>query len=377
MSNSRSARRGGESLVEESNLDDDVDEDDEGDDADDEGGAKRRSGEQVARKYSLAASAKQDGDAHRKPRPISTLSGDRLTQQAATLHRLLTEQDASAATDDVLINIIAPKSFEEAESLSAHYLEKYKTSLATSLMPAGLTEVATGWWFRKALATLTLGRIELTAVSLEEAMKGIGCDENTIVEIILETPFEDLPQLQSTYAALYHKDLVKTLTSELRAPLRPLLLPRFSTATPSDPSDAATLAALLASLDENTNPSAALAVFCATRETSHLRELFAHPAVAPAAAAAAAHLPDSYRSALLTPHCHAARLFLDAMKGAGHHHGKLVRLVARWGRDVEGVRAVKRAYREIDGTDGETLYERIRSEAKGAYQRCLLEVVQP
>ncbi|KAI8838948.1 hypothetical protein BC829DRAFT_447287 [Chytridium lagenaria] len=150
------------------------------------------------------------------------------------------------------------------------------------------------------------------AICLEEAMKGIGCDEDALIEILVGRSNAEVEGIKTAYKARYEKDLEKIVSSET------------------------TFISILTD-----------------RSDAHLRKMFTAYKLKykdSMEEVVKKEFKGDMEKALLgivrsienRPR-HVASLFEKAMKGVGHNHSKLIRLVVRH-RNPDVMRQIKMEY---------------------------------
>ena len=64
-------------------------------------------------------------------------------------------------------------------------------------------------------SNLNLQQVDNDCTTLRQAMKGLGTDENTIINVLTQRNNEQRYMMRQRYQALFQKDLIKELKSEL------------------------------------------------------------------------------------------------------------------------------------------------------------------
>ena len=124
-----------------------------------------------------------------------------------------------AGTDeDTIINIICQRTNMERQQIKQYYISAYGRDLITDLKK----ELSGN--FENVVVALFQTPSEFDASSLYHAMKGIGTDEGTLIEIIGTRPSFQLSQIKQSFRQMYNKDLVKWVESETSGGLRKLLV---------------------------------------------------------------------------------------------------------------------------------------------------------
>lgn len=117
--------------------------------------------------------------------------------------------------EDAIINILGRRTSAQRLEIVEGYKRKYDRELAHDL------DGDLSGHFRDCAILLTESPIYLMAKSLYYAMKGVGTNENTIIEIIVGCSNEELIKLKQTYVYVLRdkgiKDPKRTLESDIRS----------------------------------------------------------------------------------------------------------------------------------------------------------------
>jgi hypothetical protein len=120
--------------------------------------------------------------------------------------------------EQTLIAVLGSKSPETRTLISMRYQELYKKPLKD------LVKSETSGDFGRLLRMLSTPLHETEASLLREATKGMGTNENQIVQIISGRTNEEMDILKKTYFRLFNKDLAVTLSSELSGDFRKVIM---------------------------------------------------------------------------------------------------------------------------------------------------------
>ncbi|KAJ3101628.1 Annexin A4 [Phlyctochytrium planicorne] len=240
---------------------------------------------------------------------------------------------------------------------------------------------------KKVLIGLVMNPLDYDAFCIEEAVKGVGCDEDALIEILVGRTNADIEGIKQAYKARFNKDLKDVLASELHGNLKRL----FKIIIQGERDESQRTLDIEADVEElykagegrlGTDELAFIQILTGRTET-HLRKLFfeykmKHKKCLEDVVKKEFHgdleraLLAIVRSTDNKPHFIATQ-FEKSMKGLGHNHSKLIRLVVR-NRHPEVMRQIKMEYL-VEYT--KSLHERIKEETTGLYQKCLLEIVLP
>ena len=119
--------------------------------------------------------------------------------------------------EDTIINIICNRNNMERQQIKQYYISAYGRDLINDLKK----ELSGN--FESAVVALFQTPAEFDASSLYHAMKGIGTDEGTLIEIIGTRSSYQLEQIKQAFRIMYNKDLIKWIESETSGGLRKLL----------------------------------------------------------------------------------------------------------------------------------------------------------
>ena len=137
------------------------------------------------------------------------------------------EQDADAlrkamkglGTDEAtIINIIANRTNAQRQKIKLAYKSAYGRDLIADLK----SELHGN--FEDATVALFDTPIEYDVNQLKKAMKGLGTDEDSLIEIIASRPNWMLKQIKEEYKKKYGKELEKDIISETSGDLKRLLV---------------------------------------------------------------------------------------------------------------------------------------------------------
>ena len=119
---------------------------------------------------------------------------------------------------DVLINYVLSKTKRERYEIRNAYKSVFGKELLEEI------NHALNGNFRKAVIDLFRPPQERDAFYLYKSMKGVGTDEETLIEIICSRPNVDLIKIKEEYKRLYNEELEKKVTSDTSGDLRKILI---------------------------------------------------------------------------------------------------------------------------------------------------------
>ena len=139
----------------------------------------------------------------------------RVDDDAAALRKAM----KGLGTDEkAIINIIANRTNRERLAM----IESFKRQFNRDLLKDLKSELSGK--FEDATLALFKDPIEYDCYSLNKAMKGVGTNEDTLIEILATRPNYYINQIKDKYKLLYGKELVNELSSELSGGLKKVML---------------------------------------------------------------------------------------------------------------------------------------------------------
>ena len=284
-------------------------------------------------------------------------------------------------TDEVtLIRVTMSKSKRERQNLKL----AYKTCFGRDLMEDLSKELSGN--FKDTMLALYEDPIEYDAKCLYKAMKGLGTDEDTLIEIICSRPSWILKEVKAAFLKLYKKELEKWVESETSGDFRRILI-----------------SLIQCNRSENTHPNEeqmkqeAHQLYNAGEgkwgtDESFFNKIFAMKSPAELFSinqwytkltggktlrkAVEKEFSGDIKKALLTildaiicPSEYFARRVNKAVKGLGTNNSMLIRvLVSREEIDIPEMRV---QYKAVIGKD---MVEDIKDDTSGNYQRVLMQI---
>ena len=117
-----------------------------------------------------------------------------------------------------LIQIVAHRSNKQRQEIKKEYFNKYQKVLTDDLK----SELS--GHFEEAVISLFSTPIEFDCDQLYNAMKGIGTNEDTLIEILSSRNNEQIKQIKDIYFQKYNKNLEKDIYKDTSGPFRKVLL---------------------------------------------------------------------------------------------------------------------------------------------------------
>ena len=118
---------------------------------------------------------------------------------------------------NTLIHIIAHRSNEQRQEIKKQYYEQNQKNLMDDLKK----ELSGN--FQDAAIALFYTPIDYDCYQLYKAMKGLGTNEDTLIEIISTRSNERINQIKQRYYELYKKDLIKDIENDTSGFFRQIL----------------------------------------------------------------------------------------------------------------------------------------------------------
>ncbi|KAJ1547762.1 Annexin A7 [Nowakowskiella sp. JEL0078] len=285
--------------------------------------------------------------------------------------------------ESALIDVLANRTPDQAAQISVAYTNLYRKSLRDEL------HSETSGKFRDVIIALTYSLAEYDARCLKDAMKGVGTNEKTLIEILVGRTTSELDLIKRSYKVIFHNDLEKEVKSETSGYFEKILVAILS--GQRDEANNMNPVVIAKDIDDlykagekrlGTNEDKFISIFT-KRSEPHLREVFrgyeAQRKKTMEQVVMDEFSGDIERCLLAIVKCvrdrpaFIAELFYESMVGLGTDDGKLIRLTVR-NRDPRIMSQVKAAYyaRRL-----KTLYKVVESETSGDYRKTLLACVKP
>ena len=240
--------------------------------------------------------------------------------------------------------------------------------------------------FEDAILALFTDPIEYDADELRKAMKGIGTNEDTLIEIISSRPPAVLKRIKDKFNEKYKRDLEKDVKSETSGTLRKLLIALLqcsrSTNTKPNLEQCKAIAEEIYKAGEakmGTDESVFNKYFCSLSpvELAHVarayHQLTGHTILQAIDKEFSGDSKKALRTivyATLSPSEYFATRVHDAVKGLGTKDHLLIRvLVSRSEIDTPHI---KQYYKQLSGKD---MYEDVKNDISGDYRNLMLGII--
>ena len=126
--------------------------------------------------------------------------------------------------EDKIINIICKRTYEERQKIKEAYNKKYNNDIIEDLknvLHGDFEDVVTGLFYTS---------IDYDCLQLRKAVKGLGTDEDTLIEILCTRPYNIIEQIKKRYSELYPgRDLIKDIEDDTSGHFKNLLVALLST----------------------------------------------------------------------------------------------------------------------------------------------------
>ena len=240
--------------------------------------------------------------------------------------------------------------------------------------------------FEDAMIALFTDPIEYDADELRKAMKGIGTNEDTLIEIIASRPPNILRQIIAKFNEKYKRDLEKDVKSETSGTLRKLLIALLqcsrSTNTMPNPEQCKAIAEEIYKAGEakmGTDESVFNKYFCTLSpvELAHVsreyHKLTGHTILQEIDKEFSGDSKKILRTivyATLSPSEYFATRVHDAVKGLGTKDHLLIRVIVS--RSEIDMPQIKQYYKQLFGKD---MYEDVKNDISGDYRTLMLGII--
>ena len=240
--------------------------------------------------------------------------------------------------------------------------------------------------FEDAMIALFTDPIEYDADELRKAMKGLGTNEDTLIEIICSRPAPILSQIKAKFNQKFKRDLEADVKSETSGTLKKLLIAllqcKRSTNTMPNPAQCAAIAEEIHKAGEaklGTDESVFNKYFCSLSPhelaavSREYHKLTGHTILQAIDKEFSGDSKKTLRTivyATLSPSEYFATRVHDAVKGLGTKDHLLIRVIVS--RSEIDLPQIKQYYRQLFGKD---LYEDVKNDISGDYRTLLLGII--
>ena len=138
-----------------------------------------------------------------------------INQDAADLHKAM----KGLGTDEAaIIKIIANRTNQQRQLIKNSFNKQFNRDLIKDLK----SELSGK--FEDTVLALFMDPLEYDSRTLKDAMKGLGTDEDTLIEILCTRPYWYIQQLHKKYREIFGKELVSDIMNDLGGDLRKVIL---------------------------------------------------------------------------------------------------------------------------------------------------------
>lgn len=285
-----------------------------------------------------------------------------------------------AGTDeDAIIKIVANRNNTQRQQLKQYYQQKFSRDLVFDLK-----EDLSGK-FEDAIVALFDDPYVYDAKSLYKAMKGIGTDEDTCIEILCTRPNWYIKNIITAYTNLYQRDLIKDVKSDFHGNLEKLLVAilncsRSENAKPNQQTIEQYAQQLIKGGIKRLGTDEKLFIDiltkCSTQELQLLSQVYEKQAGESLLKSIDKEFSGNLKKTLKTiiyantiPSEYFASRVHEAVKGAGTKDKLLMRILIT--RDEVDMPQIKECYKKLYGKD---LVQVIKNDTTGDYKKLLVEL---
>ena len=240
--------------------------------------------------------------------------------------------------------------------------------------------------FEDSMIALFTDPIEYDADELRKAMKGLGTNEDTLIEIIASRPPQVIQAIKAKFNEKYKRDLEADVKSETSGTLRKLLIALLqcgrSVNTNPNPSQCAQIADEIYKAGEaklGTDESVFNKYFCTLSPhelalvSKEYHKLTGHTILQAIDKEFSGDAKKTLRTivyATLSPSEYFATRVHDAVKGLGTKDHLLIRVIVS--RSEIDMPQIKQYYKQLFGKD---MYEDVKNDISGDYRTLLLGII--
>ena len=240
--------------------------------------------------------------------------------------------------------------------------------------------------FEDSMIALFTDPIEYDADELRKAMKGLGTNEDTLIEIIASRPPQVIQAIKAKFNEKYKRDLEADVKSETSGTLRKLLIALLqcgrSVNTNPNPSQCAQIADEIYKAGEaklGTDESVFNKYFCTLSPhelalvSKEYHKLTGHNILQAIDKEFSGDAKKTLRTivyATLSPSEYFATRVHDAVKGLGTKDHLLIRVIVS--RSEIDIPQIKQYYKQLFGKD---MYEDVKNDISGDYRTLLLGII--
>ena len=278
-----------------------------------------------------------------------------------------------------LINIVAHRSNSQRQVILNEYYEYFKKNLLDELK----SELSGN--FKETVISLFYTPVDFDCYHLDKAMKRLGTNEDTLIEILASRSNERIKEIKKRYKEIYNRDLVKDVEKDTSGTFRKILKRLLDGDRPNNYAN-----------EQECNESAQRLYTAALNKKESLNDTFIYMFTEKSREEIALIAKIYYKwysqtlfelieslfsgdfkrilkaiiYSLLSPSEYFAYRIHKAVKGIGTKDTILIRVLVS--RDEIDIERIKRYYRQLYD---KSLYDTVKNETSGDYQKILLELI--
>jgi hypothetical protein len=285
-----------------------------------------------------------------------------------------------AGTDeDTIIKILANRNNTQRQQLKAYYQQKFNRDLVFDL------KSDLSGKFKDAVVGLFDDPYIYDAKALHQAMKGLGTDEDTCIEILCTRPNWYIKNIIQAYANLYGCDLIKDVKGDFSGNLEKLLVAllncsRSENAQPNQQTIEQYAQQLIKGGIKRLGTDEKLFIDiltkCSTQELQLLAQVYEKQAGESLLKSIDKEFSGNLKKTLktiiyanTTPSEYFASRVHEAVKGAGTKDKLLMRILIT--RDEVDMPQIKECYKKLYGKD---MVQAVKDDTTGDYKKILVEL---
>ena len=285
-----------------------------------------------------------------------------------------------AGTDeDTIIKILANRNNTQRQQLKAYYQKKFNRDLVFDL------KSDLSGKFKDAVVGLFDDPYIYDAKALHQAMKGLGTDEDTCIEILCTRPNWYIKNIIQAYANLYGCDLIKDVKGDFSGNLEKLLVAllncsRSENAQPNQQTIEQYAQQLIKGGIKRLGTDEKLFIDiltkCSTQELQLLAQVYEKQAGESLLKSIDKEFSGNLKKTLktiiyanTTPSEYFASRVHEAVKGAGTKDKLLMRILIT--RDEVDMPQIKECYKKLYGKD---MVQAVKDDTTGDYKKILVEL---
>ena len=279
-----------------------------------------------------------------------------------------------------LIQIVAHRSNNQRQQILASYYDTFKTPLTDDLK----RELSGN--FKEAIIALFCTPVEYDCYQLRKAMKGLGTNEDTLIEILATRSNQRIREIIQKYNHIFQRDLLKDIQSDTSGFFREILkklleASRSDNLYPDESESEKCAKELYNSIKGKKEDLQNTFIYIFTKKSrqelaSISKVYFTWYSKTLLQVVEELFSGDSKRVlkaiiyALLSPSEYFAYRIHKAVKGLGTNDTILIRVLVS--RDEIDIERIKRYYKQLYKVD---LYKTVENDTSGDYKNLLLELI--